>query len=232
MEHSINQTKIIDKIKKCLALSKSSNQYEAAAALRQAHKLMRQYKLSQKDIDLHGVNEQISIGSGNHQPPEYECYLAGHIGYLFNCKVLHDPDLNHWVFIGVRPHNELAQYAFNVLYRQLKKNRTEYIKSRLHRCKTRATKTRRADLYCDAWVNAVYQTIKKFAIQNTNELNLINRYIEEKYPDTYAIDRIQRNQGLRLNESDWRSYHAGEHDGAQVNIDQGVGRDMGQKMIG
>jgi hypothetical protein len=37
---------IIRKIEKCLALSKSSNEHEAAAALRQATKLMEAYNIT------------------------------------------------------------------------------------------------------------------------------------------------------------------------------------------
>lgn len=38
---------IIDKISKCLALSKSANEHEAAIALRQAQALMQKYKISE-----------------------------------------------------------------------------------------------------------------------------------------------------------------------------------------
>ena len=43
----MNREKIIEKIRKCLALGRSPNEHEAAAALRQAQKLMR----------LHGIDE-------------------------------------------------------------------------------------------------------------------------------------------------------------------------------
>lgn len=80
MQHTMSKNKIINKIKKCLALANSSNQHEAAAALRQAHKMMKQYKLSLDDIDLHKITTGKITGSGNNVPPEYECYLAGNIG--------------------------------------------------------------------------------------------------------------------------------------------------------
>lgn len=47
---AIDRAKIIDKIKKCLALSKSANDAEAAAALRQAQKLMRIHKIDEMDV--------------------------------------------------------------------------------------------------------------------------------------------------------------------------------------
>ena len=48
----MDQEKIIDKIKKCLALAKSDNPHEAATALRQAQKLMEQHNLTEQDISL------------------------------------------------------------------------------------------------------------------------------------------------------------------------------------
>ena len=42
--------KILDKIKKCLALASSANEHEAAAALRQAQKLMQAHGLTDQDV--------------------------------------------------------------------------------------------------------------------------------------------------------------------------------------
>ncbi len=44
--------KILDKVRKCLALSKSANEHEAAAALRQAQAMMRIHGLSDDDVGL------------------------------------------------------------------------------------------------------------------------------------------------------------------------------------
>ena len=49
---SIDRDKALDKIRKCLALGKSSNEHEAAAALRQAQKMMAAHGLTEEDIGL------------------------------------------------------------------------------------------------------------------------------------------------------------------------------------
>ena len=41
----ISRDSAIEKVRACLALSKSSNEHEAAQALKQAHALIRKYKL-------------------------------------------------------------------------------------------------------------------------------------------------------------------------------------------
>ena len=45
-----DRDKILDKIKKCLALSASSNEHEAEAALRQARKMMEANGITDLDI--------------------------------------------------------------------------------------------------------------------------------------------------------------------------------------
>ncbi len=47
-----DKQKVLDKIAKCLALSKSANEHEAAAALRQAQKLMVAHALTEEDVGL------------------------------------------------------------------------------------------------------------------------------------------------------------------------------------
>ena len=47
----------IEKIRKCLALAKSANEHEAAAALRQAQALMRKYGVEDGDILMAEVSE-------------------------------------------------------------------------------------------------------------------------------------------------------------------------------
>jgi Protein of unknown function (DUF2786). len=49
---------VVDKVQKLLALSKSSNAHEAAAAAAMANKLIDQYRLSEADLEVHGQNEE------------------------------------------------------------------------------------------------------------------------------------------------------------------------------
>lgn len=54
----MDKEKVLDKIKKCLALGRSANEHEAAQALRQAQALMEKYKVNAEDIALSKVSEQ------------------------------------------------------------------------------------------------------------------------------------------------------------------------------
>ena len=52
-----NNSAILCKIKKCLALSASSNPHEAAAALRQAHALMNKHGVSAHEVTMADIGE-------------------------------------------------------------------------------------------------------------------------------------------------------------------------------
>ena len=59
----MDKKKVLDKIKKCLALGQSANEHEAAQALKQAQALMEKYEVNAADIDLSQVSEQIGNGA-------------------------------------------------------------------------------------------------------------------------------------------------------------------------
>ena len=52
---------IIEKIKKLLALSESSNEYESNTAMLQVQKLLVKHKLSMKEIEEYGAKEPINV---------------------------------------------------------------------------------------------------------------------------------------------------------------------------
>lgn len=54
----MDKEKVLDKIKKCLALGKSANEHEAAQALKQAQALMPKYEISDADVALSDIGEQ------------------------------------------------------------------------------------------------------------------------------------------------------------------------------
>lgn len=54
----MDRAKVMDKIQKCLNLSKSSNEHEAAAALRQAQKLMVAFSVTESELGAIGYTEE------------------------------------------------------------------------------------------------------------------------------------------------------------------------------
>ncbi len=225
--------KIIDKIKKCLALSASSNEHEAAAALRQAKKLMEAHGISDLDMQAAEASEKRSRAGAIRSPANWEVALADKIAAAFACRlILGRSPLNgngEWIFIGTGAAPEIAGYAFEVLFRQAKAGRADYIKSRLSRCKL-AIKTRRADLYCDGWVRAVTALITRFSGGESNEA-AIQAYLVKHYrglESTQARDRIG-DRGLKSHEAtDWAQGRLG---GCEAQLNRGVGEAEERKAL-
>ena len=68
-----NNEKLLEKLKKLLALAKSDNPHEAALALQRAQKLMQAYNITQADLALSDIDESVSNywAAGSVNPPRY-----------------------------------------------------------------------------------------------------------------------------------------------------------------
>ncbi|MBC8641627.1 DUF2786 domain-containing protein [Caballeronia sp. EK] len=164
---SVDRAKILDKIKKCLALSKSANEHEAAAALRQAQTLMRLHEIDEAEIEDSKISEANASASAARRPASWETILAGSVADAFGCVRLFGPAASgkgSWCFVGAGCAPTIAQNAFTVLLRQVKGARKAYSDTALRRC-TQSRKTVRADMFCLAWVTTVDAQVARFARQ-------------------------------------------------------------------
>ena len=225
-----NRDRIVDRIKKCLALSASSNEHEAEAALRQARKLMQAHGITEEDVHAAEAEERRARSRAAIKPAAWEVALACKISDAFGCEVLFagparaqsGHQMGEWAFIGCGVAPEVGCYAFTVLLRQATRARGEYLKLRLRRCKP-ATKTRRADLFCEGWVRAVTGTINSFAGGEKQEA-AIAAYVALHYPslrDLKTIDRNVTDRGLS-----GRAYDdllAGHQSGRAAQLHRGMG---------
>ena len=230
--------KIMEKIKKCLALSTSANEHEAAAALRQAQKLMDQYGITELDIHAAQANEQRAKSGAKSKPAIWESTLAQHVAKSFGCRVIlcvgfdiaKLESISEWVFVGCGPAPEIAQYAFTVLRRQARRARSEYIKTKLRRCK-RATKTRRADKFSDGWVVSVIDKIKAFA-GTGEQTKAIDSYMAKHYPRLLDLACKDRSEGKEMSMRDWSDFSSGHSSGKAAQLNRGVGSANAKPAIG
>lgn len=127
--------RVIRKIKRCLALSKSSNENEAATAMRQAQALMREYRLTELDVRLSDVSEAQSEKSRANRRPTWDRHLSSIVAQLFGVRHL---SYQHWcrsasrrvdraIFVGVTPAQQIAMYAYEALLAKLTLVRREYV---------------------------------------------------------------------------------------------------------
>lgn len=218
-----DQDKIIDKIKKCLALSASSNEHEAAAALRQAQKLMESYGITQQDVDASIATECRQKSGAKDRPAVWETMLADRICSAFGCQLVFSSYWNsgEWSFIGAGPAPEIAGYSYKVLLRQAKRARVEYIKTRLKRCKSNI-KTRRADLYCEGWVRSAVAMLAKLKATDEQQ-SAIDAYMAKNYPAIGVLKTRNRNDGRSLRDHEYDDMYRGHLSGRNAELNHGVG---------
>lgn len=214
----------IRKVLKCLALSKSQNEHEAALALRQAQGLMAKHGIEQLDVLAAQACEQAAKSRAQAQPAAWENRLAQMTARAFSCRLVFQTGSwrrkGDWLFIGCGPSPEIARYAFEVLLRQAHAARTEYIKTALRRCKP-ATRTARADLFCDAWVDGVASKVSSL-VPTSSQSAAIEAYMTRRFSSLDDLACTNRNDGLRLRDWHHLDLATGRLQGRQARLAHGV----------
>ena len=219
----------LDKIKKCLNLAQSGNEHEAASALRQAQKLMEIYRVSSVEVSAAGVSESDAKAGAIAKPAAWENRLAATIADAFSCELIFVTGMGQWRFIGVGPQPEIAQYAFLVLAKQLRKQRQTFVRSECKRL-VPASKTRRADLFCDAWVRAIAAKAQALAGQAQDE-QAIAAYKLLHYPSLSKLATQDRNAQRNLRMKDWDAVSAGAAAGRRAQLNHAVTGGTEKKML-
>ena len=217
----------LEKIKKCLALSKSANEHEAAQALKHAQKLMAQFGFEDADIALADVGEQRVTSAQT--LPSWHWDLIHLCGNAFGCDrwVHHDFSGGQVVFCGTHGRPELAAYAYEVLLRQLRVARRWYMKTTLSRVRIPKHKTARADEFCRGWVSEVRRDVRKFAMSG-GETDLIQQYKEARYGKFSTAKMRDVKMARKLHDDYWRGRDAGEG----VRLDTPLGKGAELKQLG
>lgn len=215
------QQKALDKIKKCLKLSGSSNAHEAAAAMRQAQALMEKYALDFDDIAASEVNIHNQNATVKKTPVSWESSLANLCGKAFSCKTIlisfGGVFNSQWQFIGCGSAPELAGYAFTALARQLKKDRAAYIKTKLSRCGPK-NKTARADQFSLAWVWGVKDQLNAMVVNDKAE-TAITAYMAKHHP---SLENLKPRVNAGTAAANWKDADAGEKAGRAARLHRGV----------
>jgi hypothetical protein len=156
--------RVIRKIKRCLALSQSANEHEAATAMRQAQALMREHRLSETDVRVSDVGEVESSKSRATRRPVWDRDLSAVVARTFGCKSLR---FTHWckdtsrrveraTFVGVAPAHQIALYAYETLLVKLTQARKDYAAGvRSGRYRSDYSASTAADHFAVAWVGQV-----------------------------------------------------------------------------
>ena len=132
--------KAIDKIKKLLALSKSPNENEAAAALAKAIEICLEHDISIGDVEAIPQDETIEhkdICAMRQKTPAWEMSLSNGLARLFGCRVLMKGYTSFGTkaaklqFVGYTSDVEICIYVYEYLKRQVSRLTTAHIKTKI-----------------------------------------------------------------------------------------------------
>jgi len=192
--------KIIDKICKCFRLAESANPHEAAAALRQAVRLMQKYDVSEEQIQsyeqsVNQMNESAVNSCATSKPAYWIIALSNLVAETFECRVYisrkfqSKPD---FIFIGVDKRPEIAGYLYTILYRSLGRARAQFMKSITRDyaiepgVEAVRERRRRANVFAQAWLFRVTAKLEMF--KNNKKMAVkqpVDDYVSDKYGETF-----------------------------------------------
>lgn len=151
--------RILRKIRACLRLSRSCNPNEAAAALRQAQRLMAAHGIDAETASAEIGSREASTRQRGTAPLQSVVALATLIAAGFRCRAvvvrcrMIVGGSTTMRFYGADSDAEVAAYAFTVLRRQLDTDKARHVR----RCRKRIIKEQRAEAFALGWVAAVRQ---------------------------------------------------------------------------
>lgn len=217
--------KALEKIKKCLSLASSGNEYEAAQAVRAAQALMRKYGVGHDDIAFMEMGKSISQSKVQAKPTSYIASLANVIASAFGVKPILTWDCGNKIqFIGEYASAQVAGYSFDVCVRQLSIARKEYI-STLHKNCKRQTKTRRADSFCDGWVFGVSRNLPVMDMED-EQSDLVDRYYSREVGEIKEAKVTDRATDKELG-----NYYDGLSEGKDFSVHAPVGGESEQILL-
>lgn len=226
-ENKLNREKALRRIEKCLALSASANPNEAATALRQAHKLMQEYGLSQGDLEANTMGS-LFFDSGFKRIPAWALLVISLCADAFGC-VNFVSSGGRIVYVGDKDHIAIARYAYDVVMRQLKSNlksfqadNIEYILASVGR------KKKLSQSYCEAWASAADDVVTEFAkpVTDSRRKDLTEKFEADQGVSVgAAIDRKPASD-----QSTASAIRSGFSDGADVRLHAPVGAESSQRL--
>lgn len=181
----MDREKVLDKIKKCMALSSSPNEHEAAAALRQAQKLMERHGVTDSELGAIGyaVEKVLTTVQATKTIPITISCVTHIVARAFGVKpvitrVVRVSDRNFEVhYFGPEHRVMIAGYTHVVISRAVEKAWQAYSKINP---RTKSVLGARASFYL-GWCDTVESTVMEFGMTQ-DEKDRTNALVEREFP--------------------------------------------------
>ncbi|WP_193092085.1 DUF2786 domain-containing protein [Halomonas colorata] len=220
--------RIMRKIERCIALSKSSNGNEAGIALRQAQALMAQYGVHHEDLALADFDVTTVDTHTGLKPPRYVELLAQLINRSFGTSTVYSSRREYsssgrlkacgsYDFIGPKDAVQIAGYAYEVLQRQMIRDRRTFLNTLNKRLK-RDTKVRRGDAFAEAWVAGAQNVVTPIKMA-PEVIELHKKYRDRRY---HNLSQLNARGHKPLKRHDYDAVSAGFKAGSEARLSDGI----------
>lgn len=230
-----NRERILRRIKKCLALSESDNEHEAANALRQARRLMQMHGIDLEEAS-EPVFEVLDRSDGKRSRGglrQAEMMLYAVVCEFFGCSIY---SVHNWpVIVGESPAPEIAEYASATLLRQLRQNRQKALEQLETDVGRRLHSSHRRDFnssYSTTWVCAISKKVEAFAQSFCDQTKAKHEQAVRKHWNMGAnITQKSYRQSRRESAITQYAEQQGALDGRRAELNYGVGEGPKQAQL-
>lgn len=224
---------IIEKIRKLLALANSSNEHEAALAAGHAQRLLSEHNLAMADIEAtHKPDRAEKIETPvSKSLPKWMRHLSAGVSSAFDCQAIHHPATGRMTFIGVGSDAQVAAYTFTFLHRTVRKLCGAYMKQ--YGDSTIANRQRefmRQSYYLGAvsTISARLMEQKLMTPVTTGALVPVKEVLIRKAMNEIGNIRTINSRRSYINSD---AYSSGQTDGRQVGIHHGISTALSPQSI-
>ena len=229
----IDDNLIIEKIRKLLALSNSSNEHEAALAAGHAQRLLSEHNLAMADIEAKEPPQsadrvETSVAKAL---PKWVRHLSAGVCSAFDCQAIHHPAYGKLTFIGVGADVQIAAYTFAYLDKSIRKLCTRYLKDNAATLiPARQRELIRHSYYLGAvsTINIRLRNQKRQTPTTPGAMVPVKEGLIKKAMDDAGATRTIRSRRSYINA---QAYNRGQSDGRNVEIVKGLGGNTGLNAI-
>lgn len=231
MSSSKDSSRLIEKLKKLLAMSQSTaNENEAMVAARQLHAMLAKHNLTMGDLD---EKEDMGEYGEPTRNQVWKRYIAQSIAHLYFCDMYVSPCGDRkakFMFVGTESNRTFAFHIYNMVINTLQaeanresskaygKRDASFIRSFLNGAQVRVSQ-RCKELIRDAKVGTLEDeegnTLPMMLDQYDQNLEAAKNWMNENY-------NLKSNKGRKTTSNDPLGFHKGKEAGGRVQLSRGI----------
>lgn len=151
MQPSPEQSKILEKIRKLLRLSRSDNEHEAAAAAAKAQQLLSEHNLTVGNITPEQAAREFTASHAHRKTRQrlelWAHKLAAAAASAFDCKYYHNLATGETSFVGCGPDPDVCGWTYGYLYKALLALASAYMRGPAKRLRATRSKAMARNSY-------------------------------------------------------------------------------------